>query len=186
MVPFACSIAICFDTHMHHTCVFSIDYCMLFMCNLTQYLYQNNMSMHENNNMSKFSKCELCHKYKQQPQDIAQHKHYVLKSFVQHISACINGLNIYEQFQHGNTKNEDHMSVLNTWLLHCPWFEQFGCLYFMYCVCSGFTDGESQEDELYTDMPLFVCYTACNMIRMCIHCSHATHELLVKFLKWLY
>ena len=88
---------------MHHTCVFSIDFCMLLTCNFTQ--YQNNMSMHENNNMSKFSKCELCHKYKQQAQDIAQHKPYLKALYNTYTLPLMNSI-IYEQFQHGNTKNE--------------------------------------------------------------------------------
>ena len=46
--------------------------------------------MHENN-ANKFSKCDPCHQRKQEPQNVAQHILTLLKSFVQHVFASING-----------------------------------------------------------------------------------------------
>ena len=45
--------------------------------------------------------------------------------------------------------------------VQCAWFEQFGCLYFVYFAWAGFSGGEALEDKLYK------CY-----------CSHAIQQVM--------
>ena len=84
------------------TYMFSIDFCMLLVCNSTH--DQHDMPMHENN-MGKFSKCEPCHKHKQQPQDVARHKPYLKALYNTYTLLLMDWMIIYGQFQHGNTKH---------------------------------------------------------------------------------
>ena len=39
--------------------------------------------------------------------------------------------------------------------VHCPWFERFECLYFVYCAWAGFGHGKAREEKLRT------CYCSC-------------------------
>ena len=74
---------------------------MLLMCNFTH--HQNDIPMHENN-MSKFSKCQPCHKHKQQPQDVAQHKPYLNALYNTYMLILMDSM-IIGQFQYGNSKH---------------------------------------------------------------------------------
>ena len=65
-----------FKSYVHgFYCMCSIDFCMSLVCHFT--CDQNYMPTHKNN-MSKFSKYEHRHKHKHEPQDVAQHKPYLV------------------------------------------------------------------------------------------------------------
>ena len=56
--------------------------------------------------------------------------------------------------------------------VHCPWFEQFGCLCLEYCAWAGFGGFEEQEDKLH----------ACYCSRAIQHGMWYVHTLLTCYL----
>ena len=62
---------------------------------------------------------------------------------------------------HDTPMHENNMSKFSKYeLLHCPWFEWFGCLYFSYCAWVGFSGGKTPESKLHVCYCLHTTYTA--------------------------
>ena len=55
----------------------------------------------------------------------------------------------------------------------CLWFEQFGCLYFVYCAWAGFGSGEAREEKLQ----VYYC------LRAIQHVTWYMHTLLACYLQ---